>query len=306
MVKLILTRGYSGSGKTSYAKDWLSYDSENRLRTNRDDLRESLFNQQGVLSQDKEGIVTSVQRSVAKKALQQGKDVVCDDTNLVRKYAVEWANLAQEVGAEFEVVDFKTPLEECLRRNLERASIYEGRFVPEDAIRKQAARFPFKQWGTIVAKEGVSTFEVVPYERAGMMPVYLVDVDGTVAQMGDRRGPFDWDKVGLDTPRMDVIRVVNELSNNAEIIFLSGRDGSCYAETLEWLSNYTFLLDAPIELYMRTEGDMRPDYVVKYELFNQHARHHNIRGVFDDRPMMNRLWRKLGITTFDVGDGVEF
>lgn len=304
-MKLLVCRGYSSSGKTTYAKNWLDSDPDNRLRTNRDDLRESLFNQEGVLSQDKEGIITSVQRSVAKKALQNGKDVICDDTNLVRKYAVEWANLAQEVGAEFEVIDFKTPLQECLRRNLERASIYGGRFVPEDAIRKQASRFPFKQWGPIVAKEGVSTFEVVPYERAGMTPVYLVDVDGTVAEMGKRRGPFDWDKVGLDTPRHDVIRVVEELSNNAQIIFLSGRDGSCYAETIEWLSDWLFL-NAPVELYMREEGDMRPDYVVKYELFNRHARHHNIRGVFDDRPVVVRLWRELGLTVFDVGNGIEF
>jgi len=302
MAKLILTRGLSGSGKTTFAKNWLSHDSENRVRINRDDLRESLFNQQGVLSQSKEALITSVQRSVAKKALEQGKDVICDDTNLVRKFAVEWANFAKELGADFEVIDIKTPLEECLERNMARFA-RGGRLVPENAIRRQAQKFPFKNWEPIVAKEDVSTFEVEPYQRVNGVPAYIVDIDGTVAQFNNR-GPFDFDKVGTDKARQDVIRVVQKLSEDADIIFLSGRDDSCMDDTYDWLCDNTGL--NYIDLHMRKTGDKRPDYKVKYDLFNEHCRHRNIVGAIDDRKQVTDLWRKLGLTVFDVGDGTVF
>ena len=39
------------------------------------------------------------------------------------------------------------------------------------------------------------------------MQTWIVDIDGTVAIMGDR-SPFDWARVGEDLPKSPVITVV--------------------------------------------------------------------------------------------------
>ena len=41
----------------------------------------------------------------------------------------------------------------------------------------------------------------------------MVDVDGTLADMKGIRGPFEWDKVGLDRPYTDIIKLVQTLSD---------------------------------------------------------------------------------------------
>ena len=55
---------------------------------------------------------------------------------------------------------------------------------------------------------------------------------------------------------------------------------------------------------MRKNGDYRPDWEAKLELFNEHVRdRYNILAAFDDRNQVVKLWRQLGITTFQVADG---
>ena len=42
MKKLILTRGIQGSGKSTWARQWVEEDPENRVRINNDDIRNML------------------------------------------------------------------------------------------------------------------------------------------------------------------------------------------------------------------------------------------------------------------------
>jgi hypothetical protein len=91
---------------------------------------------------------------------------------------------------------------------------------------------------------------------------------------------------------------------NTKIIFMSGRHDSCREDTETWLKGFT-QSDVPIELYMRATGDNRPDYIVKYELFQEHiAGKYRVLGAFDDRDQVVDLWRnKLCIPTFQVANG---
>jgi len=61
-------------------------------------------------------------------------------------------------------------------------------------------------------------------------------------------------------------------------------------------------------LFMRAADDMRKDTVVKEELFWQNiAPNYNVLFAIDDRPCVVRLWQKLGIKTFAVGNPwIEF
>ena len=54
---------------------------------------------------------------------------------------------------------------------------------------------------------------------------------------------------------------------------------------------------------MRSEGDYRPDTIVKKELFDNHVRNkYNVVLAIDDRPCMVDLWNDLGIKTWAVAD----
>lgn len=137
-----------------------------------------------------------------------------------------------------------------------------------------------------------------------MENIYLCDIDGTLASHEGIRGPFDEDKVYLDIP-LPTCRVIECLMNNTKIIFLSGRTEGCRKNTQEWLTKHLGMLE-PLELYMRKIGDIRPDDIVKEELYNTHIKDkYNVFGVFDDRLKVCRMWYKLGLFVFNCNQGLK-
>jgi hypothetical protein len=88
------------------------------------------------------------------------------------------------------------------------------------------------------------------------------------------------------------------------IIILSGRDEVCRPETEKWLNDN----DIPYNrLYMRPKGSMEKDTIVKKRLFNENIKDKfRIIGIFDDRPVVIRMWKSMGIKVFDCGDGIDF
>lgn len=132
---------------------------------------------------------------------------------------------------------------------------------------------------------------------------FIVDIDGTIAEM-NYRGPYEWNKVGTDNPILEIIDLVKSLYafTNSHLIFLSGRDGSCYSETESWLKKH-FPLET-FSLYMRSPGDMRKDCIVKEELYNEHIKDkYNVFLVIDDRQQVVDMWRSLGLRCIQVAEG---
>ena len=139
---------------------------------------------------------------------------------------------------------------------------------------------------------------------------WLCDIDGTLALKGDR-SPYDWAKVGLDEPNKPVITVARALAARSGLIFMSGRMEQCREETRTWL--HTFACDhnclprcfRAMPLLMRKDGDMRPDQIVKRELFERHVQGlYEVEGVLDDRDRVVRMWREeLGLTCLQVAPG---
>jgi len=213
----------------------------------------------------------------------------------------EWAELAARFHASFEVHDFTdVPVEECLRRDAGRP---DGERVGDEGILRMHKRY----------LAGHNLPLPIPYVDPGgpavvyeadpeLPPVVLVDIDGTVALMTGR-GPYDWHRVGEDAPNPAVIAAVRAMhAAGHAIVFCSGRDAVCRAETQAWLDLY---VDVPYEgLFMRPEGDSRKDAIVKREIFDEEIRDRwRVIGVFDDRRQVVRMWRALGLTVFQVAEG---
>lgn len=289
MQEMILTRGIPASGKSTFAKVWVNA-APKRVRVNRDDIR---FQMYGVYFGDPidENVVTKVQQGMIEAAFKAGNSVIVDDTNLVEKFAKGLIRLAHKYQVPVVVRDFPVSLSVALQRNRDR-----DRKVPEDVIRKMHDRF-----------QGLKPFDVTPpvvrpYNGTQDKPdAWIFDIDGTLAKM-EGRSPYDWMRVGEDSPIEQVIEVAQALSAAGyQIIFLSGRDGVCYDITIDWIIEEVMETD---HLYMRAPDDQRADNIVKAELFDNHVRDNwNVRGVFDDRDQVVTMWRQMGLQCFQVAPG---
>lgn len=137
------------------------------------------------------------------------------------------------------------------------------------------------------------------------MPVaILVDIDGTLALRtgANPRKPFQWNRVGEDTPNAPVVEVVRRLATSGlTVVYVTGRSDECASATRIWLAEH---VGVDGELHMRSKGDRRRDHVVKRELYDRHIRdRHDVLCVLDDRNGVVAMWRDLGLTVFQVADG---
>jgi len=294
---LTLTRGLPGSGKSTWAQNALD---SNTVRLERDLLRDQLFNSRKFIPENEE-IITKVQFSMAKAAAEAGKNIIISDMNLRAAYVRNWAKFAAENGMRFDTVKFEVAIEECIRRDKERFHS-----VGEEVIRKNS-RF-VKKDGRIddvdVSKEMSQTLKIEPYNNPADLPsAIIVDIDGTLATMADR-SPYEWHRVGEDSPVAAVIHAVSAAYQNYdEIIVMSGRDASCRSITEDWLKTHLGKI-SNYQLHMRAEGDNRKDDLVKYELFNEHIRgKYHVKYVLDDRDQVVKMWRSLGLNCFQVAAG---
>jgi predicted kinase len=303
---LIIARGYSGSGKTTWALEFVEGWNTKAVAISRDEIRTNVFGVEGktVLSDKEEKRVTKIQQEFVRAALRLDKIVVVHDTNLVLRYARQWANIAEDEDAQFTVQEFHTPVEECIARN-------EGRIlnnrVPEEVIRKQAKRWPFP-WPEVTPKPRTTQDDgPAPYvPDESLPPAIIVDLDGTLAILGDRN-PYDAARCGEDTLDPTVDTIANwAWQNGYHVIFLSGRKETYREQTEAWLGAHEWVprgisVHGP---FMRGANDGRPDFVVKAELFDKHVRgRFNVKFALDDRDQVVRLWRDMGIKTLQVADG---
>jgi len=300
--QLVTTRGLPGSGKDAFALEWVAYDPSNRLRVNRDMIREQMYGQ-FVLDHEREQVVTHVQRAMVEAGLREGKSVIVSDTNLRAATIRDWMKVARKYGADFTVHDIDTPLEECIRRNKARGEA-GGRFVPERVIKDFYSRYMRKgKFPPLPVLEDEPASGPQPYVDDPTLPeIALVDLDGTIAHNNGHRGFFEWHKVGDDSAIEAVVNMVLRLDEaGVGIVFMSGRDEVCRKETSEWIERHLGFY--PKHLYMRPEGNMEKDSIIKARLFDEHIRgKYRVVAVFDDRLSVCRTWHAMGLPLFRVGD----
>jgi len=290
MQELILTIGLPASGKST----WTDHEIQCRpdfVNVNRDDIRLMLQGRAryNKFSKWREALVSEIQTATAKQALLAGKSVIVSDTNLNPKFRNEWKLFANNFSVNYTKVEYKEKLF---------TDTHMGVCLERDKLRE----FPVGQ-NVIVGM--FEKYQDIYWPKAeydvDLKNAYIVDVDGTIAHMHNRR-PYQWDKVGDDLPKQDVINIVNALyAQHNEIIICSGRDGISKEDTVEWLNKHKVSFD---HFYIRPEGDSRKDTLIKEEIYNNHIKgKFNVMGVIDDRDQVVHMWRQLGLTVLQVNYG---
>lgn len=127
--ELIVLQGIQGSGKTTWAKNWINEDSEHRVRFNRDDIRNMLGK---YWVPNRESLINAIYEAFLNQAMLEGYDIVLDNMNLNQKTLAEiketveefnkWISLSP-VDLHYDIkyqTFFDTSLEECIARDAKR------------------------------------------------------------------------------------------------------------------------------------------------------------------------------------------
>jgi len=145
-----------------------------------------------------------------------------------------------------------------------------------------------------------------------MKSCIIFDIDGTLADNTHRQSLVtgkdrNWDqffkRMGDDQPILHIVELCQDLYslNKYDIIILSGRPERYRALTEQWLAWNKL---PPVPLFMRQDGDTRPDDEVKEEILQRLlSKGNKISFVIDDRKSVVEMWRRNGIPCLQCAEG---
>ena len=141
MSKVIICQGIQGSGKSTWALNWVEEKPTKRVRINRDSLRK-MFGKYWVL--EREELCNIVEDKAIAYAIVKGFEVVIDDMNLNPKTIEHIKELVLNVDSKADIIYklFNTPLTECVTRVEKRnASLLEDEQIPISVVLETFDRY---------------------------------------------------------------------------------------------------------------------------------------------------------------------
>lgn len=288
--------GVPASGKSTWSKDYVQKNPK-WARVGRDDFR-FMLKDLPVCDPKVESTINRLMDDSIVTLLSNGFSVLVDNTNLKAKYINPIIDLVSEMSdVEFQIFDIS------VNKAIERDSNRE-RKVGAEVIKRM-----YKDYQILL-----DTFDfshrtmrkkayIEPKFNKKLPDCAIFDIDGTLAHMSGKRGPFDWNKVDRD----DLDAIVSRMTHvhkayGDTILIVSGRDEEAREKTIEWLEFYEIPYD---KLLMRPKGDMRKDSIIKKEIYKgQIMNNYNIRAIYDDRDQVVKMIREeLGLKCFQVQTG---
>jgi hypothetical protein len=159
-----------------------------------------------------------------------------------------------------------------------------------------------------------------------MKNIIVCDLDGTLANCehrlhhiqrsdanGLKRKP-DWDAFfagmrgdGVNGAVMHVLdKFISFGGSRYDIIYCTGRPERCRADTEWWfreVAGWSTETKHGFQMFMRADEDNRADHIVKQEILDNHIPKDRVLFVLDDRQSVVDMWRRNGLTCFQVAPG---
>lgn len=309
--ELIIARGIPASGKSTEALKWVAADPNKRVRVNRDDIRLELFDtympldDNGNPDRNKENQVTNLEQKRIAEALRAGKSVIVDNTHLTPKPIKQLRRLAAQHNVQVSNKDFPVTLEEAKRRN----SLRE-RVVPDFVLNRMFSRLgPNGEFSHFDGTHPVKPV-VMPSTRKQSI---AFDMDGTLTDVSPVRHFID-NKAGFRDfdsfhrmsvhckPNDEVLEMAMDAHKNGIAIIITTARNEAYREaTQKWLDDY----GVPYEnIFMRKDGDSRPDYVIKKEMYETVIQpYYDVLRAVDDNPQAVQNWKDQGLQVTEIPFG---
>ena len=286
--------GIQGSGKSTWANNFVR-NNTNWVILNRDTFRKMLTSM-WICEPNIEEMISKMINDALITCLKFKQNVIVDNTNLKDEFITPLVDLVSAYAdVEFQIFDLSV----------------------DKAIERDSARD--KQVGVVRIKKMFNQYKILlenfnfthrkkksrvfSYESGwdkNLQNAAIFDIDGTLAHMNGRRGPFDWEKVDVDSLDPHLARMVKLHKAYGDIIILlSGRDDTSENLTKQWLDFYEVPYDI---ILMRKAEDFRKDAIVKKEIYENHViGKYNIVAIYDDRTqVVEALRNELGLKVFQV------
>lgn len=303
MSKIIVCRGIPGSGKSTWAKQYVALDPSHRVRYNWDDLR-NMLGPYWVTERENTDFLKRNRDAFLSYWMKKGWDIVIDNMNLNPKdiaYYEDLINFHNNVdnSSEFkytmEFQDFFIPIEECIRRDKLRSNPI-GEKVIKDIWRRYRS--------TILEIENRKLYDRLNSQNKELPHCILVDLDATVALNLSGRpfyGEGCAEGIKNDYPIEPIISIVENYPGL--VIFMSGREGTAEiikASTM-WIEEH---IKHSYQAIFRHEGDYSSGEICKLNLFNEYIKdRYFVDFILEDSTKVVNMYRELGLTVLQPNEG---
>ena len=312
---IILTRGIQGSGKSTWAKEWVSQDPSNRIRFNNDDVRFS----QGVYmlpdkreNDRKEKLVREIRDFTINLYMTNGYNIVIDNMNLSPKV---WEDVKQKIekfnknntqyNYSMEFKDFfNISVNDCIKRDAAR----------EFPIGEKVIRSTFKKYRNFIISQNNQNYvkSLRPAEKEKQNCI-IVDIDATLCFNVSGRPFFGEDikdRLNYDVPCDSIINIVQKYINdeNIKVFFVTGREDitDWRENTLNWLKQHVSDKITDDMLLMRDKNNHISGDVCKKDICEKKIfPYYNVLFAIDDSNKVVNMYRnELGITCIQPIEGI--
>ena len=322
--KIILTRGIQGSGKSTWAREWVAQAPDRRIRFNNDDIRRMggvYWPKDSKALDRRESLLKTVKDEFLAAAMKKGYDIVIDNMNLnpkefeyingfvegkniITKYVED--NISTAAPVYSYTVEFKDffdiTVEECIRRDSMRP----------DPIGEKIIRQTWKKYRNFILTElNKRQAELINNKeplKAGLPDAIIVDLDATVAFNTTGRpfygeGCAEGIKNDVVCERMRHLLTLLAENDYINIIFVTGREGTpeIISATHDWLLKNHFRYD---KVYFREIGDYCRGDICKEKIYNENIKgQYNVIAVFEDSQKCVDMYRRNGLLVLQPNDG---
>ena len=302
-VTVLVLKGAPCSGKSFYVETEAKHDENLQpLRVvNRDTLREILFAGKYVYTPENEKKVVDREKELILMSLNEGENVIIDDTNLAQKTLDMWEDFVKEfnethddIHATIRYKEFYVSYETAITRSKARRAA-GGLYIPQNEMLKFYKRYYPEQ-----LKEELMDKRVIKEPNTELPQCVICDLDATLA-LHQGRGPFEWDQIPTDVVEPRLKLLLNNLQScGAKLIFVTGRPEKAREATIDWLLVNDF---HDFILLMRDDDDYSHGDDYKEGIYHAHIENqYNVLCVFEDSNKCVNRWRELGLLTCQVAN----